>query len=178
MKLMQAEIPETDLEAELPVLEQSPVDEVMITAKKEWVRGLSLFLIFTIMWITVVYLKTISQQQDMPNNKSEVALPSPSSFEAITKEEIHYKYAVWNGSGIANYAKKVADDLTSRGIVVGEVKNAPSQIKGTTVKVVDKLESKKQIIEMDLNAVGIEVVKFEYDLDAANEYNVLVILGK
>ena len=115
------------------------------------------------------YSKT-NNQVPISNNQTIVAEIPKESPKLVA--EIKPVFAVWNGSGVAGAAGKLAEKLKSAGYDVVETKTAPNEQVGTTIELTRELLSQKDTL---IKHVGPAEVK---NLGSGLEYNVKVIIGK
>lgn len=169
-------VPEVDMNAPLPSLEEPKVDEVMIVARREWYVGIGLLAIFVAVVGAVGwgYSRVISQQP--PNDQIQAsATPAPTASPEAAL--IKPKYAVWNGSGIAGAAGVLAEKLKAAGYEVLEIKNAPVAIIGNQIEVKSESFMRAQV-ERELEKIGINISKWSAILPSNVGYDVKIVIGK
>lgn len=171
-------VPEVDINAPLPPIEEPQADEIMIKARREWYVGVGIFVVFVMIVGGVVWgYGQLTQGAKPSSEKLEIvvsATPSPTP----TVVEVKPIYAVWNGSGVAGEAGKLADKLKESGREVVEIKNAPENIVGSQVEISTELASQRSLIEEELNKMGIKVASWMTDLPSGLEYNIRIVIGK
>lgn len=156
------------------------IDEVMIKARREWRGGIVVFGLFVLVLGGVIfsYAKNnnqapiTNQQTITPNNQAPII--NNQTIEPNT-QIVKPVFAVWNGSGIAGAAGKMAETLKASGYEVVETKNAPKEQVGTTLELSETVIAQKEKI---MQAVGVTDIPARPGLAGEHEYNVLVILGK
>ena len=175
-------VPETDLNADLPVLEAPAQDEVMTVAKREWKMGLVVFGVFVIMLGGTVWAYTLNNQKVSEISKSvnqDTSEVSKSVDQQISEPVVSVKpvFAVFNGSGIAGAAGKMKTKIEAAGYEVVEVGNADTIQTGTTVEISSEVAS--QEVEI-INILGLEkgTEPARMILAGTLKYNVKVIIGK
>ncbi len=171
-------VPELDLNAELPEMENPVEDEVMTTAKKEWKIGLVVFGLFVIMLGGTVwaYQKSQITNSQISNNTTEIPKDVPVE-SAMPEASVKPVYAVFNGSGIPGAAAKLKAKIQAAGYEVVEVGNADKVQTGTTVEIGSAMENQKdQIIYILGLEKGTEPARTV--LAGTLKYNVKVIIGK
>lgn len=169
-----SEVPQVDLNAPLPELEQPEVDTVMIKARREWYVGIGVFVVFVMVLGGVGwgYRQSQISNSQMANENTEKVTESPVASPSPVAEAKPV-FAVWNGSGVAGAAGKMADKLKAEGYEVFETKNAPKEQIGTTIEMVSGLESQKEAILEIVGKAEVRVLS-----ESGLEYSVKIIIGK
>jgi hypothetical protein len=167
-------VPELELNAPLPI-EVTPissqVDEVIVSAKRKWIVGLCLFILFLIM----VILMGFGYVKNIDSSPVPTLTPTPQIITPSPTPVIIMRVAVWNGSGIAGLAGKVGNELKTAGYDVVEVANAPQTQKGTTLLLNPNVKSKETELIDVLKKNTIEVS--QVDELIKGDYEVQIILG-
>lgn len=167
-------VPEIEINTPLPeeVMPATPIiDEVMVSAKRRWMAGVYIFILFILTLGCVAFgYKRISStslvQTITPT--PQIIVPSPTPVVVV-------RIAVWNGSGIGGLAGKVREWLKIEGYTVVEVANAPTVQKGTTLLLNSSVKNKETELITLLKKNFIEVMKVEELTEG--EYDVKIILG-
>jgi len=181
---IQKPVPEIDLNAELPVLENPVEDEIMTSAKKEWKIAMVVFGVFVILLGGTVWAYTLNNQKMSESSKtvnqdtSEVSLPAQagkSVDQQVSEPVVSVKpvYAIFNGSGISGAAGKLKAKIEAAGYEVVEVGNAETVQNGTTVEISNLVSNQKDEI---LQIIGTgEYIPLR---DTSLKYSVKVTIGK
>ncbi|MCX6730504.1 MAG: LytR C-terminal domain-containing protein [Candidatus Roizmanbacteria bacterium] len=167
-------VPEIEINTPLPeeVMPAEPiVDEVMIRAKRKWMAGMGIFILFIVILGCVAFGYNKISSAPMV----QIITPTPQIIVPSPTPVVVMRIAVWNGSGVGGLAGKVRDGLKIEGYNVVEVTNAPTVQKGTTLLLNSSVKSKETELVAVLKKNLIEVMKVE-DL-TEGEYDVKIILG-
>lgn len=171
-------VPELDLNAELPEMENPVEDEVMTTAKKEWKIGLVVFGLFAVMLGGTVWVYTLNNQKISEVSKSvnqDTSEVSKSVDQQVSEPVVSVEpvFAIFNGSGIPGAAGKLKTKIEAAGYEVVEVGNADEVQTGTTVEISNLVSNQKDEI---LKTIGTgEYLPLR---DSNLKYSVKVIIGK
>lgn len=173
---MSNDVPQVDLNTPLPVDQEVVVDSVMIKARKEWIAGIVLFALFLMSVSTVGYFYHNQTNRQSENSESQITQTVREPERSLAPvSSVKPVIVVWNGSGVAGAAGKMAEKLKEAGYQMGETRNAPKTQVGTSVAIAKELVESDQV-EKILSLVGVE--KYEVMTEANLEYNVLIIIGK
>ncbi len=173
-----SDVPHVDINAPLPETDQPVEDTVMMKAKREWSAGIVVFSIFILVLGGVwwgYYRNSQIINSQMTNNKTEIVAAIPKETPPPTASQLGGQavFAVWNGSGVAGAAGKMAEKLKSEGYEVVETKNAPKEQVGSTVEIGSKvLDQKEKILGL------VEGSVYKPLIDESLEYSVKIIIGK
>jgi hypothetical protein len=151
--------------------------KVAVARDQRWLGvgvGLFVLIVGAVGGVFAFHAKSPSSNNQIPNNKAEIIAEIPKEMQKPIAE-IKPVFAVWNGSGVAGVAGKMAEKLKSAGYDVVETKNAPKEQIGTTVEIAKELESQKDKI-LELVGEGAEPARIILAGDL--EYSVKVIIGK
>jgi len=169
-------VPQVDINAPLPILDEPVVDTLMIKVRQEWRGGIVVFVLFVAMIEIIGYFyntQIIRQPEKSESQTTQrVSEPKTSLAPAV---EVRPVFAVWNGSGVAGAAAKMAEKLKAAGYEVVETKNAPKEQVGTTIEVTSEMENQRNDIA---RIVGMGADPARTVLEGDLDYNVRVILGK
>lgn len=153
-------------------------DETMTVAIREWYVGIGIFALFIVVLGSILWSYGQLNQKITPSpEKMEIVasnVPSPTPIIS----EIKPIYAVWNGSGVAGAAGKLAEQLTAAGYEVVETKNAPATVEGTQVEVTSELSRQRGVMEGELSKLGVVVDKWSSELDNNLGYSIRITIGK
>lgn len=158
------------------VEDKNKVDEIMRTAKKQWVGGLFAFLVLVsaVGIVGYSYFRSTKETAVTASEKSlTVEAPQPTPTAVIAVKPV---VAVWNGSGISGAAGSLAESLKKEGYEVLETKNAPKTQTGSTVFLSDKFVSQKESIETMVKKVGIK--NPEVVVEKTDSYEMRIVIGK
>lgn len=173
-------VPQVDINAPLPISQEVVVDTVMVKAKREWRAGIVAFCVFVMTLGIIGYYYNTQIIRQSKNSESQttqiISEPEKTPMPTALQSASLPVFAVWNGSGVAGAAGKLADKLKAKGYEVVETKNAPEEQVGTTVEINEEL--KDQEITEILNAIGLKNVTISHSRSVILEYSVKVIIGQ
>jgi hypothetical protein len=147
----------------------------MVKAKKDMVFGFVAFalLLVVVGGVAVMYSRQAISDIAMEPTSTATTIPilvSPSPMLVAPT------FAVFNGSGVAGAAAKVATKVEGLGYEVKSTGNAAAAQTGTTISISRSIGAQKDKLVEELKGVGIEgkALVLEDDL----EYSVKIIIGK
>lgn len=170
-----SDVPQVDLNTELPILDHPEVDIVMVKARREWRVGIGVLVVFMVALGGVGwgYTKLNNNKALIINNqtKSPAEIPKESQKPIAAIKPV---VAVWNGSGVTGAAGKLAEKLMTAGYNVVETKNAPKEQVGTSIMYQSELLKDSRVAKL----LGELYPEAKMVVDESLSIDVRIILGK